>query len=157
MNPYITCHVEGDPKPQPRPKVNTHTRSVYYEGKGYKAWRALLTEQFSLLLRSVKGFPEPARVSVFINVRIARPASHFKKSGEIRPASGRNLPPGDVDNHAKVILDAAQDAGIFADDRQVRFLSVDCDWTGPNELPGARVRVTEITWREKGQKKNARL
>jgi Holliday junction resolvase RusA-like endonuclease len=54
---------------------------------------------------------------------IERPPSHRTKGGALRKASASQLPPGDLDNYAKSVLDALQKVGAFKNDVQVMCLS----------------------------------
>ena len=50
---------------------------------------------------------------------------------------------GDVDKHARNILDALQDAGVFKDDAQVAGLRISKRYCLHDETPGANVEITE--------------
>jgi Holliday junction resolvase RusA-like endonuclease len=69
-----------------------------------------------------------------VTLRFARPKS--RKTGE--PASRST---GDVDKHARNLLDALQDSGLFKDDAQVVNLSIAKRYCGPSEVPGAHIVV----------------
>ena len=80
------------------------------------------------------GYPELGPVTVGVTLRFARPKS--RKTGE--PASRST---GDVDKHARNLLDALQDSGLFKDDAQVVNLSIAKRYCGPSEVPGAHIVV----------------
>lgn len=92
-------------------------------------------------------------VGAEVTITVDRPPSHYgtgrnatklKESAPRYPV-GHNT--GDVDKHARLTLDALQDAGVFPDDcavveLNVRKAYVGCEWT-PDALgyPGVVIRV----------------
>jgi len=116
----ITFTVQGDPVPQPRPRVSTrggfarayvpakHPVHAYRKSIALEAMRAGLTPQH-----------EP--VEVFIEATFKRPKSHLTKKG-VKPTAPR-LPRPDVDNLAKAVLDSLQE--VMGDDTNVKRLTVE--------------------------------
>jgi crossover junction endodeoxyribonuclease RusA len=85
------------------------------------------------------GFPYDAPVAVEIWLWFARPAS--AKKGAAWPSSRHT---GDIDKHARNILDALQDAGVLKDDARAVDLNTHKRYCGPDETPGARIVIKEI-------------
>ena len=75
-----------------------------------------------------------APVTVSAVFYVPRPASHFgtgRNARVVRPSRAGALPPGDVDNYVKTVLDALNGLA-WADDAQVVCLSgVSKRWAGP--------------------------
>lgn len=84
--------------------------------KTYTAWK----QEFIRLTKLRDQPPQTGRVCVFITCDIEPPASCSKKEREARLREG--VPAGDIDNHSKSIIDALQEAGVFANDNQVMKL-----------------------------------
>lgn len=116
----ITFSVDGDPVPQPRPRVSTRggfarayvpsTHPVH----GYRGAIALAAAAAGLT-------PTGEPISVVIDAVFMRPKSHLCKAGV--KADAPRLPRPDVDNIAKAVLDALQ--GVMGDDTNVARLVVE--------------------------------
>jgi Holliday junction resolvase RusA-like endonuclease len=86
----------------------------------YRAWKGGV----AMLLRSKRhsmGIPDESRCHVVIDLE---PNGFRIEVHDLGSWSARAKMRGDIDNYAKAILDAAQDAGLFKDDRQVEALTV---------------------------------
>ena len=115
----ITFVVQGEPVPQPRPRVSTrggfarayvpakHPVHAYRQKIAAEATRAGLE-------------PQSEPVEVIVEAVFVRPKSHMTKKG-VKPTAPK-LPRPDVDNIAKAILDSLQD--VMGDDTNVRLLTV---------------------------------
>lgn len=115
----ITFVVQGEPVPQPRPRVSTrggfarayvpakHPVHAYRQKIAAEATRAGLE-------------PQSEPVEVIVEAVFVRPKSHMTKKG-VKPTAPK-LPRPDVDNIAKAILDSLQD--VMGDDANVRLLTV---------------------------------
>jgi len=120
--------IQGRPVPASRPRV---TRRGTFNAPAYDAWKRDAT----LLCRS--RWHEQAitlAVAVSVEVTLPRPKSKPRSPSTHalywHPTEDYPLPTrGDVDNYAKGALDALQQAGVIADDRQVVELTV-TKWGG---------------------------
>ena len=99
--------IQGPPVPQGRPRV-TRSGRVYYSQK-QTAYRKQLISAFLAQNGGLGEFDGPVHITILLS----------------RPR--RN---SDLDNHAKMILDALVQAGILDDDRsdKVRGLSIRAVW-----------------------------
>jgi Holliday junction resolvase RusA-like endonuclease len=122
MSP-VTFTIEGDPVPQPRPRVSTaggFARAYVPKGHPVHVYR-----QAVALAARAAGLRDEARpVSVVIDAVFGRPKSHLNKSGV--KASAPQLPKPDVDNIGKAVLDSLQD--VMGDDTMVSRLVVEKSW-----------------------------
>ena len=117
----ITFSVDGDPVPQPRPKIST--RGGF--GRAYVEAKHPVHQYRSALAAAAFGagaVPHDDPVSVVIDAVFKRPKSHLTKSG-VRSTAPK-LPRCDVDNIAKAVLDALT-GHVWRDDAQVQRLVVE--------------------------------
>jgi len=115
-----TFTVEGDPVPQPRPRVSTRggcARAYVPKAHPVHAYRQTLAA--AARVAGVPATNEP--LNVVIDAVFARKPSHMNKSG-VKPTAPR-LPRPDVDNIGKAVLDALQD--VVGDDTCVARLVVE--------------------------------
>jgi Holliday junction resolvase RusA-like endonuclease len=116
----ITFTVEGDPVPQPRPRVSTRGgfgRAYVPSTHPVHAYRRALASTARAAGLSLTAEP----LNVVIDAVFVRPKSHLNKAG-IKPTAPK-LPRPDVDNIAKAVLDALQD--VIGDDTLVQRLVVE--------------------------------
>ena len=116
----ITFTVEGDPVPQPRPRVTTQggfARAYVPKGHAVHAYRSAIATAARAAGLCETGEP----LNVVIDAVFARPKSHMRKSG-VR-ADAPRLPRPDVDNIGKAVLDALQD--VIGDDTCVARLVIE--------------------------------
>jgi len=140
-----TLFIHGDPKPQPRPRsttVNGHARIYSPRTK----WRKTVERD----LRNIQAFgtdddaPFYAAgqpVHVELEFLLPRPTSHLKKRGGLTKSAPRHplgQKSGDLDNAAKLVLDAANGL-LWDDDAQVTRLEVEKRYVLPGE---GGVRIT---------------
>lgn len=116
----ITFTVQGEPVPQPRPRVSTRggfARAYVPAKHPVHAYR----KQIALEAMRAGLKPQGEPVEVFIEATFKRPKSHLTKKGV--KATAPKLPRPDVDNIAKAILDSLQD--VMGDDTNVKRLTVE--------------------------------
>jgi Holliday junction resolvase RusA-like endonuclease len=136
MSP-VTFTIEGDPVPQPRPRVSTaggFARAYVPKAHPVHAYR----QAVALAARAAGLRDEDRPVSVVIDAVFGRPKSHLNKSGV--KASAPQLPRPDVDNIGKAVLDSLQD--VMGDDTMVSRLVVEKSW-GTQGRTTVRVQVRQ--------------
>jgi Holliday junction resolvase RusA-like endonuclease len=119
----ITFRVDGNPVPQPRPKVSTRggfARAFVPARHPVHEFRARVAHA----ARDAGLAPADRPVSGEISAVFGRPRSHFNRAG-VRPTAPA-LPRPDVDNRGKAVLDGLQD--VMGDDTRVTRLVVTKAW-----------------------------
>lgn len=117
----IAFSVDGDPVPQPRPRVSTRggfARAYVPATHAVHGYRAAIAAAARAAGAGVHGDP----VNVVIDLVWARPRSHMRRGG--LKADAPRLPRADLDNTAKAILDALNGVA-WDDDAQVQRLVVE--------------------------------
>lgn len=142
MELILSAWVDGEPKPQPRPRAFSrggHAR-VFDPGtaEGWKSQVALAVKPH-LPVEVIEG-----PVTVQIIFFVGRPKSHFgagKNAGRLR-VPVRTYPTGkpDLDNYAKAIMDCLTQLRLWRDDAQVVELTTRKLYGGP----GADIRVSAL-------------
>jgi Holliday junction resolvase RusA-like endonuclease len=114
----VSFRVYGDPVPQPRPRVSTFggiARAYVQKTHPIHAFREAV--RLAAIAAGVQRSAGPVEVSIL--AVFARPPSHRKADGSLRPAAplfpGRRC--GDADNLAKGILDALHGVAFIDDDQ----------------------------------------
>lgn len=129
----IHLKVEGTPKPKGSLKHIGKGRLVE-QVAGSKTWRDRIAwaarEQY-------KGEPITAPAGVDVEVRVLPPKSAPKRRVTL-PATRSS---GDIDKHARNVLDALKDGGVLADDSLVVDLRARKRHCLPGEPPGAAIEV----------------
>jgi len=123
MSSAVTFRIDGDPIPQPRPRVSTSGGF----GRAYVPKSHPVHEFRTQVAHAARAAGLNSRsgpVSVEIVATFGRPRSHLNKSGVKRSAP--TLPRPDVDNVAKAVLDALQD--VIGDDTKVGRLVIEKAW-----------------------------
>jgi Holliday junction resolvase RusA-like endonuclease len=116
----ITFSVDGDPVPQPRPRVSTRggfARAYVPAKHPVHAYRDAVAR--AALSSGLCKTDEP--LSVVVDAVFGRPKSHLTKAGV--KATAPKLPRPDVDNLGKAVLDALQ--AVIGDDTCVARLVVE--------------------------------
>ncbi len=142
----IDIFVEGNPKPQSRPRVSVRGgRGFAYnaDSKEMQAWKKALDSALAEI--PDRGLDGPMHVELVF--RLPRPKAHYR-TGKFShllkdSAPGDEGSRCDVDNLSKVVLDKITRSGYWIDDNQVVFMSVRKRWAF-EEDPGCEVRVIPI-------------
>ena len=116
----ISFVVEGEPVPQPRPRVTTRGgfgRAYVPTSHPVHRYRRAVADA----AKAAGVVVTEGAVSVAVTCIMSRPKSHRTKSGIRKGAPP--LPRSDVDNHAKAVLDALT-CVAWHDDAQVAELHV---------------------------------
>lgn len=153
----ITVTLRGTPAPKGSMKcIGSSGRHQLVEqlSKTIRPWRAKLNDAFKLIQSTPAPKGQP--IGVEVTLIIDRPKHHFGtgRNARILRAGAPTYPTGhgtgDVDKHARTILDSLQAAGVLDDDCQVVELvarkAYPCDPSIPSapDHPGARVRIYPI-------------
>ncbi len=144
----LTFCVYGTPKGQGNHRRN-RAGATYEATKGHGLWRrAVIAVSAAESRRAGLVFTGP--VFVHIGLQFARPASHYRTGRNINQlkATAPECPitrsVGDIDKHARSILDSLTAARVIADDSLVVALDVSKQWCVSGELPGAVITVREV-------------
>lgn len=147
MTELLDIDVLGTPRPKGS-KRHVGNGIMLEQTKGAPEWRAAVVGAANAAItcpcpdncgQLEPGYPHDGPVSVDIALRFPRPKSTPKRV--TRPATRST---GDLDKHARNILDALQDAGVIKDDAQAVNLTVHKFFAGDREAPGARIIVRSI-------------
>lgn len=142
----IDLFVEGNPKPQSRPRVSVRAgRGFAYNADSgdMVAWKQALDSALAEIPE--RGLDGPMHVELVF--RLPRPKAHYR-TGKFShllkdSAPGDEGSRCDVDNLSKVILDKITRSGYWVDDSSVVFLSVRKRWAYC-ESAGCEIRVIPI-------------
>ena len=135
--------VLGLPKPQARPRAVSRGKfvKVYSPSTEWKeAVKYAATKQETITAEAIE---------VSLEFYFDRPKSHYgtgKNADKLKASAPRfHTKKPDVDNLAKAVLDACQDAGLFKDDSAVITLEVSKFYIDPSDLQdqGCRIRIKE--------------
>lgn len=140
--PWIRISVDGDPKPKGSLKHVGKGRLVE-QVAGSSTWRGQVAGAARLQHR---GGPIGDPSVVVFEVRVTAP-KRAPKSRVTMPATRSS---GDLDKHARNILDALVDGGVLADDSRVVDLRARKRHCLPGEKPGAVIKVCAVgvSWPE---------
>lgn len=139
----IDLFVEGNPKPQSRPRVSVRAgRGFAYnaDSKEMKAWKKALDAELAGI--PDRGLDGPMHVELMF--RLPRPKSHYR-TGKFShllkdSAPGDHQSRADLDNLAKVVLDKITRSEYWLDDNQVISLAVTKRWNDYSTA-GCGIRV----------------
>lgn len=119
----LTFSVDGDPVPQPRPRITTrgqHGHAYVPADHPVHAYRASLAAAARAAGAGVHG----DAVEMVIDFVFARPKSHLRKSG--LAANAPSWPRKDIDNLEKAVLDALNGVAWNDDSQVVRVVKSKC-------------------------------
>lgn len=140
--------VPGTPLTWARAKAN------FNKGKGKPRYftaddRRAKMEEITYLWRIAGHGVLEGPVEAQMEFIFRRPKGQFNAAGQVRPQNlydrpGRGKNGGDIDNLAKIVLDALNTVA-YADDLQIADLWLRKRYAGPQEQPETRVVLTELT------------
>jgi Holliday junction resolvase RusA-like endonuclease len=92
------------------------------------------------------GWPTTGPMQATMVFRFARPQSHFRANGDLKPTAPQwhLVIAGDVDKLSRAVNDAITASGTWADDKQLVEMLVKRQWCGPGELPGATITLLAL-------------
>lgn len=133
----LTFRVTGTPAPKGSLRHVGNGRLVE-QVKGSAPWRKAVAAAASDAADVYDVLTLTGPVEVCVDVVVARPRSALRRVWPITRSSG------DIDKHARNILDALVDAGVIRDDSQVVSLNVSKTY-GDDGRAGAYIRVAQVT------------
>jgi Holliday junction resolvase RusA-like endonuclease len=143
-----TLRANGVPKGQPRPRAFVRgTRAAVYDPGTAEGWKSCV----AVACREIEGACIHVPLSVTLTFFMPRPKSHYRTSGQLKPAAPRFMhdQKPDADNLAKAVLDALTGIRAWLDDDQVCELVVRKYWESERngaqtDPPGCAIRITEL-------------
>jgi len=160
----LLVHVHGQPRPQPRPRLipmkGGKARVVSTADPKAKLWRDAVQEAFRLALEGRKEWAgmvdEPGAsvvLTAFFRLAHRRSANGTRSAREDKGAKRHgamvaHTAKPDLDNLMKLVMDAAQDAGVFGNgadpDAKVAGVHATKVWAEPGAglMPGVCVTVS---------------
>jgi crossover junction endodeoxyribonuclease RusA len=139
INDSTVIYVLGDPAAQGSKRLvrTKGGRTLMIENsRKVKPWRQAVGEAAMTCGCKIRE----GDVAMRAIVRFARPVSHFKKDGTVRPSSSARPGKADCDKLLRSICDAL--TGIaYHDDRQVACVAIDRVWCKDGEAPGAIIKI----------------
>lgn len=141
----ISFFVPGEPKPQGskraffNPKIG---RAIMIEANaGQKPWRDSV---IAYAKGAVPPTHAPLRVPVVVAVTFyfARPASHLRKDGTVKPAAPTRPGRYDLDKLLRNLGDALEQSGVLANDTHIAVWEAAKDFSTTG--PGMRVHIRPI-------------
>ena len=131
--------VIGTPAPQPRPRMTRAGRT--YNPPSADAWKQAVREEWTSL--NSPAFLNGLRLR--LSFLLPRPASHYTSKGALtKSAPLKAVAKPDVDNLAKAVMDALENAGAFANDCAVLSLTVSKSYAMLPEGAGCLITLSEI-------------
>ena len=138
----IVLRVPGRPVGKGRPRFNRSTGRVYTPAQTVTFEQRVQTEWIAAGRPRLPDGPFVAQIAAVYQ----RPASHMLKNGGLSAAGRRApfpMPPVDLDNLAKSLLDAGNGL-LYKDDRQAVQLFVRRRWCGLGEVEHTVLEVARI-------------
>lgn len=145
----VTFCVEGDPKPQPRPRafarqVGGVAVARVYDAGTAEGWKARVVVA-GAPHRPPSPIVDPLQVE--IHFRFARPKGHYRTGKNAHllasdsPVCHSSKP--DLDNLAKAVLDALTQDGWWRDDSQINGIAITKRWIADaSERPGCSISIS---------------
>lgn len=166
VNNMVMVTVEGEPKPQGRPRFRIVRRKedgkifpMVYNPNDCDDWRNILLLSFKDAKLKYKDIINPlAGVAISITFFFNRPKSHYNSKGEVKlKAPDIKITKPDIDNLVKPVLDMLKNAGYFNDDGQIYALRAEKRYVDFfNERHGTRIVITYTSAYAKGNRENVK-
>lgn len=138
MNRSVTFYAAGKPAAQPRPRM---TRTGHaYNPPSADAWKKCVREAWAELNEEPLG----GAVVMRLDFLIPRPKNHLTSRGNLTSSAPlQHTSKPDVDNLAKAVMDALENAKAFPGDAAVTGLTITKKWAGLAETAGCRIIITQ--------------
>lgn len=139
MTGPVSFFVLGHPASQPRPRMTRTGRA--YNPPSADAWKACVRAAWSI--HGDEAFGDSG-LRLGLEFVMPRPAAHWTSKGVLRssaPVTHRSKP--DLDNLAKAVMDALENAGAFANDCAVQDLRVLKRYGRQCETPGCWITISQ--------------
>lgn len=136
----ITLYVPGIPAPQGSKRVMRGR--IVEQSKYVKPWRQRIAQ--ACLDADIAMLRVDIPVRVVLQFTIARPASHFRANGDLKPSApthptGRG---GDLDKLARAVHDALDtDAAVINNDSLIVSSRLDKRY---GDVPGVAITISEV-------------
>lgn len=143
MKPIFAIDIMGDPVGKQRPQLDRRHNRLYTPTKTER-WEKAAAKHMALLWRFL---PLDRPVEVRVYARHKRPKGcPSRVSAEVWAGDGRPWRPSapDVDNIAKIAMDAAVRAKVLKDDTIVVRLIAETTYAAPGEAPHTRLEIYPI-------------
>jgi len=138
MNRSVTFFCFGKPAAQPRPRMSKNGHA--YNPPSADAWKACVRTAWKGLAEE----PLDGAIVMRLEFQIARPKTHLTKRGELTKAAPiRHTSKPDVDNLAKAVMDALEDAKAFPGDQAVTGLTITKQYCETPGSAGCRITITQ--------------
>lgn len=144
----LSFNIDGDPKPQPRPRAfarmvgNKSVARVYDAGTA-EGWKARVVVAGSPVRPTE---PVTGPLVITLSFRIARPMGHYRTGKNAHLLSSQapidHTAKPDLDNLAKAVLDALTQDGWWRDDSQISCLTIMKRWAEASERPGCSISIS---------------
>lgn len=132
-------YAHGKPQPQPRPRMTKAGHA--YNPPSADAWKAAVRSAWA----SITAAPFPRAIRLRLRFILPRPKGHWTTKGKlVKDAPAEPIGKPDVDNLAKAVMDALENAGAFPNDCAVLSLTVSKRYADREESAGCRIIISEI-------------
>ena len=144
---FVQFFVPGIPQPHGSKTVNRHTGSMYDTNKKLMPWRTDMIgcAHQAMTSQSRSQFLGPVRVQLI--AVFPRPKSHYGtgRNADLLKDSAPSFhcQKPDADKLARAVLDALTIAGVWRDDAQASFVSIQKNWGGGTYTPGMSIFVQD--------------
>jgi Holliday junction resolvase RusA-like endonuclease len=139
----FTFTVHGKPATQGSKTYLGRGRAIE-SNKRLAPWRSDIAAACALARPA--GWPTAGPMQATMVFRFARPQSHFRTNGELKPTAPQwhLVIAGDVDKLSRAANDAITASGTWGDDKQLVRMVVERHWCAPGELPGATITLLAL-------------
>lgn len=147
LHELVTFGVSGKPEPQgSKSAIVRNGRALIVEGRRstsrrrFEAWRRAVTA--AARAAWVGRAPLSGPVAITCDFRFARPKTHYRISGGLRPsAPAHRVARPDLDKLIRAVLDSITAAHLWGDDSQVVKTSASKSWA-PTD--GVSISIFEV-------------